>query len=97
MEDDPLWKKLCLMTLVVLAIAGILGVAGFYLWFVFPVQKVNGLTYLKTSDLFVYYGVINLLDVIGVNLFARLLYFRWINTKRPLRHGVVLGGYLLAF
>lgn len=44
------------------------------MWFVFPVQKVNGLTYLRTSDLFVYYGVINLLDVIGVNLFVHFLW-----------------------
>ena len=97
MNNDPAWKKLLFMTLVVIATAGILGVAGFYLWFVFPVQKIHGLTYLRTPDLLVYYGLINLLDVVGVNLFARALYFRWVNTARPLRDGVWLGGYLLVF
>ena len=53
MTNDPTWKKFLFMTLVVIATAGILGVAGFYLWFVFPVQTINGLTYLRTSDLFV--------------------------------------------
>ena len=83
MKNDPTWKKFIFMTLVVIATAGILGVAGFYLWFVFPVQKINGLTYLRTSDLFIYYGLINLLDVVGVNLFAQALYFRWVKTARP--------------
>jgi hypothetical protein len=97
MKNDPIWKKFIFMTLVVMATVGILGVAGFYLWFVFPVQKINGLTYLRTSDLFVYYGLINLLDVVGVNLFARVLYFRWVDTARPLKDGIWLGGYLLVF
>jgi hypothetical protein len=97
MPDDPIWKKFLFMTFVVVATAGILGVAGFYLWFVFPVQKINGLTYLRTADLLIYYGLINLLDVFGVNLFARILYFRWVNTARPLRDGVAMGSYLLVF
>jgi hypothetical protein len=97
MRNDPSWKKLLFMTLVVVATGGILGVAGFYLWFVFPVLRINGLTYLETSDLILYYSLINLLDVIGVNLFARILYFRWVNTTRPLRDGLVLGAYLLVF
>jgi len=97
MKNDPTWKKFMFMTLVVIATAGILGVAGFYLWFVFPVQKINGLTYLRTSDLFIYYGLINLLDVVGVNLFAQALYFRWVKTARPLKDGIWLGGYLLVF
>lgn len=97
MKNDPTWKKFIFMTLVVIATVGILGVAGFYLWFVFPVQKINGLTYLRTPDLLVYYGLLNLLDVVGVNLFARVLYFRWVSTARPLRDGIWLGGYLLVF
>jgi hypothetical protein len=97
MKNDPAWKKFLFMTLVVIATAGILGVAGFYLWFVFPVEKIHGLTYLKTSDLFIYYGLINVLDVVGVNLLARALYFRWVKTDRPLKDGVWLGGYLLVF
>lgn len=35
MENDPRWKKFIFMTLVVIATVGILGLAGFYLWFVF--------------------------------------------------------------
>ena len=97
MKNDPAWKKFLFMTLVVIATTGILGVTGFYLWFVFPVEKIHGLTYMKTSDLFIYYGLINLLDVVGVNLFARALYFRWVKTDRPLKDGVCLGGYLLVF
>ncbi len=97
MTNDPAWKKFLFMTLVVIATAGILGVAGFYLWFVFPVQKINGLTYLRTPDLLLYYGIINLLDVVGVNLFARVLYFRWVKTARPLADGIRLGTYLLVF
>jgi hypothetical protein len=97
MKNDPTWKKSIFMTLVVIATAGILGVAGFYLWFVFPVQKINGLTYLRTADLIIYYGLINLLDVVGVNLFARALYFRWVKTARPLKDGIGLGAYLLVF
>src|SRR5512143_2487657 len=97
MKNDPAWMKLIFMTMVVLVTAGILGVAGFYLWFVYPVQKINGLTYLRTSDLFIYYGLINLLDVLGVNLFARALYFRWVKTARPLKDVIWLGGYLLVF
>jgi hypothetical protein len=95
--NDPFWEKLFFMTLVILATAGILGLAGFYLWFVFPVQTIHGLYYLETSDLFIYYGLINLLDVIGINLFARILYFKWVHTTWPLRDGVVMGGYLLVF
>ena len=97
MQDDPIWKRFLFMTLVVVATAGILGVAGFYLWFVFPVQKINGLTYLRTADLLIYYGLINLFDVLGVNLFARILYFRWVKTTRPLGDGVAMGAYLLVF
>ncbi len=97
MKNDPTWKKFIFMTLVVVATVGILGVVGFYLWFVFPVQKINGLTYLRTSDLFIYYGLINLFDVVGLNLFAYALYFRWVKTTRPLKDGMWLGGYLLVF
>lgn len=97
MQNDGVGKKFLHMTLVVFATGGVLGVAGFYLWFLFPVQKVNGLTYLRTSDLLLYYSLINLFDVVGINLFARFLYFRWIHTTRPLRDGVVMGGYLLVF
>lgn len=97
MKNAPIWKKFLFMSLVVFATVGILGVAGFYLWFVFPVEKINGLTYLATRDLLIYYGVINVLDVIGVNLFAWGLYFRWVKTDRPLRDGAWIGAYLLVF
>ena len=97
MIDDPTWKKVIFMTLVVIATVGTLGVVGFYLWFAFRVETINGLTYLRTPDIFIYYGLLNLLDVVGVNLFARVLYFRWVKTTRPLQDGLWLGSYLLCF
>ena len=97
MENDPGWRKFVFMTLVVVATVGIIGFVGFKLWFVFPVQKIHGLTYLGTPDILIYYGAINVLDVLGVNLFARLLYFRWVKTDRPLQDGIWIGIYLLVF
>lgn len=97
MKNDTFWKKFFFMTLVVVGTAGILGVAGFYLWFLFPVQKINGLTYLSTEDLLIYYGLINLQSLIGVNFFVHFLYFKWVETTRPLKDGLLIGGYLLVF
>lgn len=97
MVDDPRWKKVIFMTLVVIATVGSLGLVGFYLWFAFRVETINGLTYLRTPDILIYYGLLNLLDVVGVNLFARVLYFRWVKTTRPLQDGIWLGSYLLVF
>ncbi len=96
-QNDPWWRKWFFLTLVVLAALGILGVAGFYLWFVFPVQKIRGLTYLETPHLILYYIILNLLDVGGIILFAQLLYFRRVNSYNPIRDGIILGIYLVIF
>lgn len=97
MGNDTCLKKFFFMTLVVVGTAGILGVAGFYLWFVFPILEINGLTYMSPGDLVTYYCIINLLDLIGVNLFAHFLYFKWVKTTSPFKDGLLIGGYLLIF
>lgn len=97
MQNDASWKKFLFMTLIVIATAGILGVAGFYLWFVFPIERINGLTYMSDRDLMTYYGIINLLDVVGVSLLIRYFYFKFVRTSQPLRDGTLIGIYLLVF
>ena len=97
MISDSRFRKFLFMTLVVIGTAGILGVAGFYLWFLFPVIEINGLTYMSPGNLVTYYCVINILDVAGVNLFARILYFNRVKTASPFRDGLLIGGYLLVF
>ncbi len=67
------------MTLVIRATLGVLGLTGFYLWFLFPVQKIRGLKYLETPHLILYHAILGLLDVAGIILFAQLLYFRRVN------------------
>ncbi len=96
-QRDPWWKKLIFMTLVILATLGILGLTGFYLWFLFPVQKIRGLTYLETPHLVLYYTILNLLDVLGIILSAQLLYFRRVIAYNPIRDGIILGTYLVTF
>jgi hypothetical protein len=96
-QSDPWWRRLIFMTLVILALLGILGLTGFYLWFLFPVHKIRGLTYLETPHLILYYIILNLLDVIGIIVFAQVLYFRWVNTHNPVRDGIILGIYLVIF
>jgi hypothetical protein len=95
-RNDPLWKKLIFLTLVILAVYGIGSLVGFYLWFVFPVQKIHGLTYLQTPHLILYYVIINFLDIAGIVVFAYLLYYRRVQTSSPVGDGVILGCYLVA-
>lgn len=94
-QNHPWWRKLIFMTLVILATLGVLGLTGFYLWFLFPVQKIRGLTYLETPHLILYYTILNLLDVVGIILFAQLLYFRRVNAYNPVRDGIILGIYMV--
>jgi uncharacterized protein YacL len=96
-ENDPWWKKLLFLTLVILTLYGILGTVGFFLWFVFPVQQIHGLNYLQIPHLIFYYILINILDIIGVILFARIIYYRRIKTSNPIKDGIILGCYTIGF
>ena len=73
----------------------ILGITGFFLWFAFPVEKINGLTYLKGDNLIYYYIIINLLDILGVIFFTHIIYFKRINTTFQIKDGFFIGLYLL--
>ena len=95
MSDDPRWKKAVFLTLVTLTTLGINGLIGFFLWFVFPVERINNLTYMQTSHLIIYYNIINLMSIVGVIVFSQFLYYRRLNTKQPARDGVILGVYLV--
>jgi hypothetical protein len=85
------------MTFVVLVVYSILSIIGFYLWFAFPVETINNVTYLKYKDLILYYSVINFNDVTGILLFSNIIYFRNVNSSSPLRDGFYLGIYLVVF
>ena len=63
----------------------------------FPVQEIHGMTYLQTPHLILYYILINLMDIVGIILFAQILYYRRIKTYYPIRDGVILGCYALSF
>ena len=52
---------------------------------------------MSPGDLVSYYCIINLLDLIGVNLFTHFLYFKWVKTAKPFKDGLLIGGYLLIF
>jgi hypothetical protein len=97
MLSDSRWKRAAFMTAVVVASLAILGIAGFFLWFIFPVQKTRGLTYLEPAHLITYYSMINFLDVIWIVLLARLLYFRRVKTADPVKDGLLLGAYMVIF
>ncbi len=85
------------MTLVTLTTLGVNGLIGFYLWFVFPVETINNLTYLQTTHLIIYYNIINLMSIVGVILFSQILYYRRVHTSNPKRDGIILGAYLVGF
>jgi hypothetical protein len=93
--DDGFLRKLFLMTVVVFSVYIILGTTGFFLWFAFPVEKINGLTYLPGNNLIYYYLIINFQDIIGVLFFSHIFYYRRINTSSPLKEGSLLGIYLV--
>jgi hypothetical protein len=90
-------RKLAFMTIVVFAVYSILSVVGFYLWFVFPVEKINGLTYLRRNDLILYYIIVNFNDIVGVLLFSHIIYYKYVKSTAPIKDGVFLGIYLIIF
>jgi hypothetical protein len=90
-------RKFAFMSMVVLSVYSVLSIIGFYLWFAFPVEKINGLTYFSENGLIGYYLIINFNDIVGVFLFSHLIYFRQIKTHTPIKDGIVLGGYLVVF
>jgi hypothetical protein len=92
-----LMRKFAFMTIVVFAVYIILGVVGFYLWFAFPVEKINGLTYLRRNDLILYYIIVNFNDIAGVLLFSHIIYYKYVKTKTPVKDGFFLGIYLIIF
>lgn len=96
-QNDPWWRKFLFLTLVILSLYSILSIIGFFLWFVFPVQEIHGLTYLLTPHLLLYYILINIMDVVGVLLFAQIIYYRRVRTYYPIRDGIILGCYVLVF
>ncbi len=93
--NDSFLKKLLYMTQVVFIVYGILGIAGFFLWFAFPVETINGLTYLKGNSLIYYYLIVNLLDIAGVLYASHIIYYKRINTSTPVKDGVLTGIYLV--
>jgi hypothetical protein len=90
-------RKFAFMTLVVFAVYSILSLVGFYLWFAFPVEKINGLTYLRRNDLILYYNIVNFNDIAGVLLFTHIIYYKYVKSATPLKDGIFLGIYLLIF
>jgi hypothetical protein len=90
-------RKFAFMTIVVFAVYSILSVVGFYLWFAFPVEKINGLTYLRRNDLIFYYAIVNFNDIAGVLFFSHILYYKYVKSSTPLKDSVFLGIYLVLF
>jgi hypothetical protein len=90
-------RKFAFMTFVVFAVYGILSVVGFYLWFAFPVEKINGLSYLRRNDLILYYIIVDFNDIAGVLLFSHIIYYRYVKSTTPIKDGVFLGIYLIIF
>jgi|WetSurSiteA1Bulk_404760.scaffolds.fasta_scaffold01795_2 hypothetical protein len=95
--NGSLLRKFAFMTIVVFAVYGILSVVGFYLWFVFPVEKINGLTYLRRNDLILYYIIVNFNDIAGVLLLSHIIYYKYVKTTTPIKDGILLGFYLVIF
>jgi hypothetical protein len=95
--DVSFLRKFAFMTIVVFAVYTILSVVGFYLWFAFPVEKINGLTYLRRNDLILYYFIVNFNDIAGVLLFSHIIYYHYVKTATPIKDGIFLGIYLLIF
>jgi hypothetical protein len=93
--NDSFLRKLALMSLVVFLVYTILSIVGFFLWFAFPVEKINGLTYLIGNNLIFYYIIVNFADIAGVLFFSHFIYYKRINTTAPLKDGIFLGLYLI--
>jgi hypothetical protein len=88
-------RKFVFMTLVVFLVYVVLSFVGFFLWFEFPVEKINGLTYLKGNSLIYYYLIVNFLDITGVIICAHIFYYKHIHTNTPVVDGILLGIYLI--
>jgi hypothetical protein len=95
--NDSLYKKIIFLTIVIILLYLIGGVSGFFLWFIFPVQKINGLSYLRTNDLIFYYTIINFVDIIVLMTLTKYIYFKNIKTKSPIRDCIGLGIYAVIF
>ncbi|MBN1185786.1 MAG: hypothetical protein JXB49_26120 [Bacteroidales bacterium] len=95
--NDSFLRKLTLMTLVVFSVYIILGIIGFFLWFAFPVEVKNGLSYLVGNSLIFYYIIVNFMDIVGILLLSHIIYYRFINTTTPIKDGAILGLYLIIF
>jgi hypothetical protein len=91
------WRKFAFMTMVVFAVYSILSVVGFYLWFVFTVENVNGMTYLRRNDLILYYIIVNFNDIAGVLLFSHIIYYKYVQSRFPIKDGIFLGIYMILF
>ncbi|MFN8259253.1 MAG: hypothetical protein U0W24_26430 [Bacteroidales bacterium] len=96
-QNGSFLRKFAFMTMVVVVVYGLLSVAGFYLWFVFPVEKIHGLTYLRQNDLILYYIIINFNDIAGVLLFSHIIYYKYVKSTSPVKDGFFLGIYLVIF
>jgi hypothetical protein len=90
-------RKLAFMTLVVFSVYIILGIIGFFLWFAFPVEVKNGMTYLVGNSLIFYYIIVNFMDIIGILILSHIVYYRYVNTTTPIRDAALLGLYLIIF
>lgn len=93
--NDSFFRKLLFMTIVVFVVYVILSIIGFFLWFAFPVEKINGLTYLRGNNLIYYYLIVNFMDIAGVLYVSHTVYYKHIKTTSPVKDGVGLGLYLL--
>ena len=95
--NDSFLRKLTFMTLVVFSVYVVLGIIGFFLWFAFPVEVKNGLSYLVGNNLIFYYVIVNFMDIVGILLLSHIIYYRFVNTTTPVKDGVILGLYLIIF
>ena len=88
-------RKLAFMSLVVFSVYTLLGIIGFFLWFAFPVEEINGLTYLMGNSLIFYYLIVNFMDIVGILFLSHVVYYRFISTSTPIKDGLFLGLYLV--
>jgi hypothetical protein len=94
-SNDSFLRKLFLMTSVLFIVYLILGIIGFFLWFAFPVEIINGLTYLMGNNLIYYYIIVNFIDIAGILFISHLVYYKNVQTTTPIKDGVFLGLYLV--
>lgn len=95
--NDSFIRKLTFMTLVVFTVYLILGIIGFFLWYAFPVETKNGLSYLSGNNLIYYYIIVNFMDIAGILFVSHIVYYKFVKTTSPIRDGLYLGIYLIIF